>query len=86
MKEYGVLLFTSTKHAMKAEKILKEKQIPAKIIATPEKIKASCGFSLKYQLPEEADILSFLRTEDVLFEGYYHATGKGLNISYRKVG
>lgn len=86
MKEYGVLLFESTHHAMEAEKHLKESNLPARIISTPEKIKASCGFSLKYEIDLEETILNLLNQEKVLYEAYYHASGKGLNMTYRKVG
>lgn len=86
MKEYGVLLFESTHHAMEAEKYLKEKKLPARIISTPEKIKASCGFSLKYDIEVEQEILDLLNQHEILFEAYFHASGKGLNMTYRKVG
>lgn len=48
MQTYGVALFYSTREAMKAEEIAKEAQLAVRIIPTPEKIHASCGFSLKY--------------------------------------
>ena len=53
MQTYGVALFYSTREAMKAEEIAKEAQLAVRIIPTPEKIHASCGFSLKYPLKEE---------------------------------
>ena len=53
MQTYGVALFYSTREAMKAEEIAKEAQLAVRIIPTPEKIHASCGFSLKYPLAEE---------------------------------
>lgn len=86
MKEYGVLLFNSTHYAMEAEKYLKEASLPAKIISTPEKIKASCGFSLKYNIDFEEEIIRLLDDKKLLYDGFYHASGKGLNIDYRKVG
>jgi hypothetical protein len=46
---------------MKAEEIAKEAQLAVRIIPTPEKIHASCGFSLKYPLKEE-EALMMIRT------------------------
>ncbi|MGX7024260.1 DUF3343 domain-containing protein [Vagococcus hydrophili] len=86
MKEYGILLFSSTHYAMEAEKFLKEALLPARIISTPEKIKKSCGFSLKYTIEKEEEIIHLLDDKEILYEGVYHASGKGLAIDYRKVG
>ncbi|MBO0453943.1 MULTISPECIES: DUF3343 domain-containing protein [Enterococcus] len=85
MQTYGVALFYSTREAMKAEELAKEAQLAVRIIPTPEKIHASCGFSLKYPLVEE-DVLSSLLTDaKIASEGFYHATQEGLKTEYRLV-
>lgn len=84
MQTYGIVLFYSTREAMKAEALLKEKaQLNVRIIPTPETIHASCGFSLKYQLADEAQLLQLLHQADIKREGIYTATRDGLKTQYQ---
>ena len=53
METYGIALFYNTKDAMQAEAEARRRQIKARIVPTPGKIYASCGFSLRYDLKEE---------------------------------
>lgn len=48
MKSYGVVLFHSTREAMRAELMCQSAKLSVRIIPTPEKIYLSCGFSLKF--------------------------------------
>ncbi|MCF1586177.1 DUF3343 domain-containing protein [Tetragenococcus koreensis] len=82
MQTYGVALFYSTREAMKAEEIAKEAQLAVRIIPTPEKIHASCGFSLKYPLAEEDALISLLASAKIASEGFYHGTRDGLKTEY----
>lgn len=82
MQEYGVVLFYSTHEAMKAEKLAKEAQLKVRIIPTPEKIHASCGFSLKYELTEEAQLCGLLLSAEVKAEGFYRVKREGLKTDY----
>lgn len=84
MSEFGVALFYSTHEAMKAEKAAKEAQLKARIIPTPEKIYASCGFSLRYPLENETALLNLLEAEDIHSEGFYHGRQTGLKTEYTK--
>ncbi|GAA2916432.1 DUF3343 domain-containing protein [Enterococcus pseudoavium] len=82
MQTYGVALFYSTREAMKAEEIAKEAQLAVRIIPTPEKIHASCGFSLKYPLAEEGRLRSLLTAAEIRSEGFYQAEQTGLKTEY----
>ncbi|MGM0216364.1 DUF3343 domain-containing protein [Enterococcus sp. AZ109] len=82
MQTYGVTLFYSTHEAMKAEKLAKEAQLKVRIIPTPEKIHASCGFSLKFELAEEGQLRELLKEGNVKSEGFYHVTRVGLKTDY----
>lgn len=84
METYGVALFYSTREAMKAEKIAKEAQLAVRIIPTPETIHASCGFSLKYDLDEEAQLIALLDKAAIASEGFYQAQREGLKTAYQK--
>lgn len=83
MQTYGIMLFYSTREAMEAEKILKEAQQSVRIIPTPETIHASCGFSLKYQLEDESQIVSLVDSHQIVREGIYTAQREGLKTTYQ---
>lgn len=83
MQTYGVALFYSTREAMKAEKLAKEAQLAVRIIPTPEKIHASCGFSLKYSLTDEEGLQTLLSEKEITSEGFYHAAQEGLKTEYK---
>lgn len=78
MQTYGVALFYSTREAMKAEEIAKEAQLAVRIIPTPEKIHASCGFSLKYPLAEEDMLRSLLTEAMIASEGFLSCRPRGV--------
>jgi hypothetical protein len=85
MQTYGVALFYSTREAMKAEEIAKKAQLAVRIIPTPEKIHASCGFSLKYPLAEEASLTLLLTEAEIVSEGFYYASKEGLKTDYELI-
>ncbi|OTO73174.1 MULTISPECIES: DUF3343 domain-containing protein [unclassified Enterococcus] len=85
MQTYGVALFYSTREAMKAEEIAKKAQLAVRIIPTPEKIHASCGFSLKYPLAEEVSLTLLLTEAEIVSEGFYHASQEGLKTDYELI-
>ena len=45
--QYAVFLFSSVGHALKAEKILKARGIPHKLIPVPRHISSDCGVCLR---------------------------------------
>ncbi len=47
--KYCVITFQSTSHALKAEKIMKQKQREILITPTLREISSSCGLSLKFK-------------------------------------
>ena len=53
IERYGVALLKNTRDAMVIEERAKKEGLAVRIIPTPSKIYASCGFSLKYELNEE---------------------------------
>jgi hypothetical protein len=46
--QYEVVLFQSVSHALKAEKILKAKNISYKLIPVPRHISSDCGFCIRF--------------------------------------
>lgn len=55
IKKYCVITFSSTSHALKAEKIMKENEREFIIIPTLREISSSCGLSLKFK-PENLEL------------------------------
>ena len=51
---YGIALVPSTRQAMEGEALAKAAGLAVRIIPTPGKLDASCGFSLRYELADEA--------------------------------
>ena len=84
METYGIALFYNTKDAMQAEAEARRCQIKARIVPTPGKIFASCGFSLRYDLEEEGALAALLAQCGLSCESLYHAARDGLKVSYEK--
>jgi hypothetical protein len=45
---YGVVLFESVSHALRAEKIIKSENIPCKLIPVPRQLSSDCGVCLRF--------------------------------------
>lgn len=85
MSTYGVVIFDSTKEAMRAEKLIKESKIGARIISSPVELKANCGFSVKYGLEEEKSLFELFEANDVVYGGFFHALADGLKVTYEPI-
>jgi hypothetical protein len=53
--QYFAALFQSVSHVISAERILKEAQVPHKIIPVPRKISSDCGVCMRF-LPEHSEL------------------------------
>jgi hypothetical protein len=53
--QYFAALFQSVSHVISAERILKEAQVPHKIIPVPRKISSDCGVCIRF-LPEHSEL------------------------------
>lgn len=71
MNNMTLISFNSTHHAIKSEKLLKEKGYELTILPTPREITASCGISIAID-PEKIDEISeYLESNDIDFGGIY---------------
>jgi hypothetical protein len=48
MAEYSVVLFHSTAHAIRAEKVLTRAGFKIKMIPTPRQLSSDCGMALRF--------------------------------------
>ncbi|MBN1427001.1 MAG: DUF3343 domain-containing protein [Anaerolineae bacterium] len=66
---YSVVLFFSTSHALKGEKILCKAGIGCKLIPVPRHLSSDCGVCLRVAREDREATLQFLIDGDVEFEG-----------------
>lgn len=69
-KTYAVVLFKAVSYALKAEKILKQEDLPNKLIPVPKQISSDCGVCLRFeqniQNQIEAALLNKVEIEDII--------------------
>lgn len=70
-KEYNVITFPSTQHALRAEKFLQNNSLDFIIIPTPREITSSCGLSIKFFVRDTGLILNLLDNNQILHESVY---------------
>ena len=81
---YGIALVPSTRQAMEGEALAKAAGLAVRIIPTPGKLDASCGFSLRYELADEAALTALLDEKWLAWAALYHACRRGLRVTYTK--
>lgn len=47
---FGVVLFESVSHALRAEKIIKAENIPCKLIPVPRQLSSDCGVCMRFSV------------------------------------
>lgn len=81
-KRYGIALLPSTRDAMRAETQAKAQHMKVRIIPTPGRIRANCGFSLRYELVDEQRVLLLLEQLCITCDGMYEVEQEGLQTAY----
>lgn len=66
-----VILFESTRHAIRAEKMLKEAGFKIKVIPTPRKYSSNCGVSIAFSESDSDKVTELLKEKAVPFSGPY---------------
>jgi hypothetical protein len=56
----GVILFPSIHFALRAEKLIKEKGIPHKLIPVPRHLSSDCGVCLRIPWEKKEEVLGIL--------------------------
>lgn len=70
-----LITFGSTHKALKAEKILKEKNIPFKLIPTPKALATFCDLSLSFQEQDREAVENTLKNTGVKTVATYRKEG-----------
>jgi hypothetical protein len=71
MIEYSVVLFHSTAHAIRAEKVLGQAGFKTKMIPTPRQISSDCGVALRVTREEERQVIAALTANRVPTNGIH---------------
>jgi hypothetical protein len=71
MAEYSVVLFYSTAHAIRAEKVLQRASHQIKMIPTPRKLSSDCGMALRFDRADRDRVAAALEGNKVPFNGIH---------------
>ncbi|HHY36392.1 MAG TPA: DUF3343 domain-containing protein [Firmicutes bacterium] len=75
-EEYCLLTFASTHAALRAEKALRQKEIPFLLIPTPREISAGCGLALRVPAGQVQQVQELLAAIGVTPGGVFPEPGK----------
>ena len=71
MNEYSVILFNSTGHAIRAERVLQMAGIACKLIPVPRHISSDCGVCLRIARADERAARTALERAGVASKGIH---------------
>lgn len=71
MAEYSVVLFHSTAHAIRAEKVLQRARVSIKMIPTPRQLSSDCGMALRFDRSDEERVVVLLQENRVPVNGIH---------------
>ena len=71
MAQYSVVLFHSTSHAIRAEKVLRGEGVKIKMIPTPRHLSSDCGMALRFDRAAEEDVAATLDQNRVPTNGIH---------------
>ncbi|MFW5873276.1 MAG: DUF3343 domain-containing protein [Halanaerobiaceae bacterium] len=83
--EYGLISFATTHHALKSEKLLKDKNFSVEMRPIPPSISADCGFGIEFDLDKIDEIKEIFKKNTVQTEGYYHIIKHDNKKSIKKI-
>ena len=72
--EYGVVLFRSVSHALRAERIVVRAGLQIKLIPVRRQFSSNCGTALRFLWPDEATIRQVLKEGRVPVEAIHRLT------------
>ena len=75
MPEHSVVLFHSTAHAIRAEKVLDRAGFRIKMIPTPRQLSSDCGMALRFDFGLEEQVASTLAANKVPVNGIHAIDG-----------
>jgi hypothetical protein len=71
MVDYAVVLFHSTAHALRAEKVLSRAGLAIKMIPTPRQLSTDCGMALRFGRTDGERVAAILSENRVPTNGIH---------------
>jgi hypothetical protein len=71
MSGHSVVLFHSTAHAIRAEKVLERAGFQIKMIPTPRQLSSDCGMALRFDRADEKQVAATLMENRVPTNGIH---------------
>jgi hypothetical protein len=71
MAKFSVVLFHSTAHAIRAEKVLNGAGFKIKLIPTPRQLSSDCGMALRFDRADEGRVTATLQENKVPTNGIH---------------
>ena len=71
MATYSVVLFHSTAHAIRAEKVLEQVGFQIKLIPTPRQLSSDCGLALRFKRQDGGRVAATLEQNRVPTNGIH---------------
>jgi N-acyl-L-homoserine lactone synthetase len=71
MSVYSVVLFHSTAHAIRAERVLQRAGLTIKMIPTPRQISSDCGIALRFDRADREAVAATLQENKVPINGIH---------------
>ena len=68
---FSVILVLATSHAMRAEKMLAQADIPCKLIPAPRHLSSDCGVGVRVRRPDRKAAVQALKAAQIEMEGVH---------------
>ena len=68
---HKVILFATTNHTLRGEKVLKRAGLQAKVVPVPRHLSSDCGISLRIPADQEAQALSAMTAANLPHEAIH---------------
>lgn len=76
-RDFGVITFKSTNHAIKGESVFKNEDIKFRTIPTPREISHSCGLAIKFDLNDIDFAKNIVQKNNIDIEGMFKIIRNG---------
>ncbi len=71
MSKYGIVLFNTNSHAMRAEAVLLKAKLVVKLVPTPRQLSSDCGVSLRFDWADNGRVTTLLEQARVEAAGIH---------------
>lgn len=84
-KEFTLVTFKSTHHAMAAEEIFEKEDMDFKTIPTPREVSHSCGLALLFFLEQIDEVKKTIEEKNIIIDGLFEYVKDGKNSEANRI-